>query len=189
MVNGIVSATGSSTVASLILDMERTLKLRSIIEFLAHTSASDVIRTEYWIIPTVQIVHILAISVVMASMAMFDLRLMGLAATRNSIASFSKRFMPWLWIALVVLLLSGSILIIGEPERSLGNIFFQIKMGLLLTAIIVTVGFQIRLKRDLAQGASDLKPAHFVAAKFTGLISLALWIGIVACGRFIAYSG
>jgi hypothetical protein len=97
--------------------------------------------------------------------------------------------MPWLWIALVVLLLSGSILIIGEPERSLGNIFFQIKMSLLLTAIIVTVGFQIRLKRDLAQGASDLKPAHFVAAKFTGLISLALWIGIVACGRFIAYSG
>src|SRR3982074_3599265 len=103
--------------------------LEEFIDWLGATSASLVIQKVFWIIPTVQTVHILAISVVLASMAMFDLRLLGVAGKRNSIASLSGRFMPWLWGALLVLAASGCILIIGEPKRSLGNGGFQLKMG------------------------------------------------------------
>ena len=112
--------------------------LDGFIHWLGDTRASIVIQKVFWIIPTVQIAHILAISVVLASMAMFDLRLLGLAGTRSSIATLSRRFMPWLWGALLVLAVSGSILIIGEPKRALGNVSFEIKMGLLATNIALT---------------------------------------------------
>jgi hypothetical protein len=163
--------------------------LDDFIHWLGATPASLAIQKIFWVIPTVQTVHILAISVVLTSMAMFDLRLLGLAGTRNSIAAFSRRFMPWLWGALIVLAASGCILIIGEPKRSLGNVAFQLKMCMLATAIAVTLGFQAMLKRDLARGSADLVPAHAIAAKVTGLLSLALWVGIAVAGRLIAYTG
>src|SRR5277367_1748684 len=144
--------------------------LGDFISWLGDTPVSLVIQKVFWIIPTVQTIHILAISVVVASMAMFDLRLLGLAGKRHSIVSLSRRFMPWLWGALIVLAVSGSILIIGEPKRALSNLFFAMKMCMLATAIIVTLGFQIILKRDLADGGSDLAPAHFRAAKVVGLL-------------------
>jgi uncharacterized membrane protein len=162
--------------------------LDSFIHWLGATSASLVIQREFWIIPTVQIAHILAISVVLASMAMFDLRLLGLAGKRSSIASLSRRFMPWLWGALIVLAMSGSILIVGEPKRALGNVFFELKMCMLAAAIALTIGFQFILKHDLAEGGADLAPSHAGAAKITGLLSLALWVGIAVAGRLIAYA-
>src|SRR6267154_2245627 len=105
--------------------------LDDFIHWLGATPVSQLIQKVFWIIPTVQAVHILAISVVLSSMAMFDLRLLGLAGKRNSVASLSRRFMPWLWGALIVLAASGCILIIGEPKRSLGNVVFQLKMCML----------------------------------------------------------
>jgi uncharacterized membrane protein len=157
--------------------------------WLGATPASLLIQQVLWIIPTVQIVHILAISAVLASMAMFDLRLLGIAGTRHSVVSLSRRFMPWLWGALIVLAVSGSILIVGEPKRAIGNPFFLAKMSMLAAAITITVGFQVLLKRDLAGGNADLAAPHFVAAKITGLVSLALWVGIAVAGRLIAYAG
>jgi uncharacterized membrane protein len=163
--------------------------LQNFIDWLGATAASQLIQKVFWIIPTVQIAHILAISVVLASMAMFDLRLLGLAGKRNSIASLSRRFMPWLWSALIVLAVSGSILIVGEPKRALGNVAFELKMAMLATAIAVTVGFHVILKRDLAAGATDLAPSHVGIARITGLVSLALWGAIAVAGRLIAYAG
>ena len=159
------------------------------IHWLAATPVSQLIQKVFWIIPTVQAVHILAISVVLASMAMFDLRLLGLSGKRSSIAALSRRFMPWLWGALIVLAASGSILIVGEPKRALGNLSFLLKMCMLATAIIVTLGFQAVLKRDLKGGSADLAPAHVILAKITGLLSLTLWVGIAVAGRLIAYTG
>lgn len=163
--------------------------LDEFIHWLEATQTSLVIQKVFWIIPTVQTAHILAISVVLASMAMFDLRLLGLVGRHHSIASLSRRFMPWLWGALIVLAASGSILIIGEPKRALGNVFFAAKMSMLAAAIAATLGFQAILKRDLARGGADLAPSHAVAAKLIGLLSLGLWVGIAVAGRLIAYSG
>lgn len=163
--------------------------LDGFIQWLSGTQASAVISKVFWIIPTVQIAHILSISVVVASMAMFDLRLLGLAGKRSSIASLSRRFMPWLWSALAVLAVSGCILITGEPKRALGNVAFEIKMCMLAAAIALTLSFQAVLKRDLAKGSADLAPSHMGVAKLTGLVSLALWIGIAVAGRLIAYAG
>ena len=163
--------------------------LDQFVHWLGATPASLVIQKVFWIIPTVQTVHILAISVVFASMAMLDLRLLGLAGTRHSVASYAQRFLPWLWWSLLVLAVTGSILIVGEPHRALGNISFVLKMGMLATAIAATLVIKSVLERDLAHGHADLAPGHLRLARAIGLVSLVLWMGIVVAGRLIAYTG
>ena len=159
--------------------------LKELSDWIEATHANRVVQTVPWIIPSVQTVHILAISVVISSMAMLDMRLVGLTGLNHSIKALSDRFMPWLWGALLVLLLTGAILIVGEPGRSLGNWVFQLKMLLLALAVLITLLFQHVLRRNVDRWdeSSTLK----TAARFTGVISLMLWIAIIVCGRWIAY--
>src|SRR5271170_5986503 len=156
-------------------------------KWLGATAASAVIQNVSWIIPLVQTIHILAIAIVLSSVAMLDLRLLGLAGKRVTISGMAERFLPWIWGALVVLALTGIILITGEPDRSLLNPAFQIKMALVVAAIVVTLIFQHTVRRNAA--FRDLSPARRRSARLTALISLAIWLAIAICGRLIAYVG
>jgi uncharacterized membrane protein SirB2 len=133
-------------------------------------------------IPTVQTVHIVSIAIVMTSMAMLDLRLVGIAGRRQSLTEIGARFLPWVWGTLVVLLCSGTILIIAEPGRELINNVFWLKMSLLVGAVVLTLIFQTMLRRR-----NGFWEHHRAAAVLLGSVSLLMWIGIVGAGRWIAY--
>ena len=159
--------------------------LLSIIQWIAHTRASDTISNATWIIPLFQTIHIVAIAVVVSTMGMLDLRLMGVSGTRYSMRSSVQRYVPWMWVSVLVLLCTGAVLIVGEPERSLGNWVFQVKMGLLASVLIITLVFSQVVRRNI--DSWEKSATHQRTAKLTGLISLLLWVGIVVAGRWIAY--
>jgi uncharacterized membrane protein len=153
---------------------------------LANTSVSKLIEDISWIVPLVQTIHILALAIILSSAAMLNLRLMGLAGRRVTIAGMSERFLPWVWAALAVLAVTGIILIVGEPERSLPNFSFQLKMALLAAVIVITIVFQRTIKRNADYW--DLSPARRRSARVTAVLSLAMWMAIAVCGRLIAYT-
>jgi hypothetical protein len=103
--------------------------------WLADSSLSLAIRKAAWLIPTIQIVHIVAITMIMTSAAMIAARIVGFASQSQSMAQTGRRFLPWIWTGLVLLAPSGVLLIIAEPERTLGNPVFWWKMAFL--AIVV----------------------------------------------------
>lgn len=151
-------------------------------EWLSNTAVSMTIQNVYWIIPTVQTVHILAIATVMASVVMLDFRLLGVTARSQTLPEVAHRFLPWVWGAVAVLLASGSILITAEPGRDLLNEVFYLKMSLLACVLALTFGFQVLVRREGA-----FWEHRRVIARVTAVVSLALWVGIVFCGRWIAY--
>jgi hypothetical protein len=151
--------------------------------WLEHTSWSQTIQSTAWIVPTVQTVHILAVATVVASALMLNLRLIGLVGLDQPLERLSARFLPAIWWTLPVLLLTGVIMIIGEPARSLKNPVFQLKMGLLVAALGVTAFYALRLKR----GGDRLAAGGRGAALLIAIPALALWTGIVFAGRWIAY--
>jgi hypothetical protein len=153
--------------------------------WLQHTSLSHAIRVTGWIIPTAQIIHILAIAAVAGSALMIDLRLIGLLALDQSPRDVSARFLPFVWWPLLVLLATGAIMIIGEPPRELKNPAFQLKMLLLAAALIVTWLIGLLLRR-LPAGA-DPSAGHRLAAAAIAVLSMLLWSSIVFAGRWIAY--
>jgi hypothetical protein len=159
--------------------------LHAFCEWLAMTPTSQLIQNVAWIIPAVQSVHITCIAIVMGSVALIDLRLLGVTGRSHSISGLTNRLLPWVWVSLVILLLSGAILIIGEPVRSLENPAFQAKMLMLLCVVAMTFHFQSMLRGDTAFW--ELSPVRRNTAKATAIVSLLLWVGIVFAGRWIAY--
>ena len=156
--------------------------IKQFCEWLSATSLSQHIQDALWVIPTVQTVHIVSIAIVMTSMAMLDLRLVGVAGRRQSLADMAHRFLPWVWVALVVLLCSGTVLIIAEPGRELINQVFWLKMSLLAIALVLTGTFQLMLRRS-----KTFWDRNRTAAVLLGSVSLLVWIGIIGAGRWIAY--
>lgn len=157
----------------------------SFIEWVVTTPFSLFIQSELWVIPTVQTVHILCVAVVITAAAMLDLRLLGLIARGQSLVSLSQRFLPAAWVALVLLAITGSLLIVAEPARSLLALPFQLKMLMLVAVIVLTVIFQKAVSTHASRW--DAEPAS-PAAKMTAVISLGLWLAIIVAGRWIAYA-
>jgi hypothetical protein len=157
----------------------------SVINWLLATKLSAAIQNTSWVIPTIQSVHILAICIVMSSVLLLNLRLVGLVGGGEPVDAFTRRYLPWVWWALVVLFLSGSLLIIGEPNRDLQNTVFWTKMSLLACAVVLT----LILERPVLRNARywDPRPRRYIA-RALALAALACWVGIVLCGRWIAYN-
>ena len=161
------------------------MTLHAFAEWLGQTPMSLVIQNVSWIIPAVQSVHILCIAIVVSSAFMVDLRLLGVIGKDQPTAAYTSRFLTWIWPTLVVLLISGSILITGEPTRSLENPAFLTKMSLLVLAIITTLILQRPTLKEPAYW--ELTPGHRVSGRVLAVVSLLLWMGIVFAGRWIAY--
>src|SRR3712207_4006628 len=118
--------------------------------WLATTPLSQDIQMNLWSVPTIQTIHILAIAMVLSSVAMITLRIVGLAGGTQTMTQTSRRFIPWFWGGLVVLAITGTLLVIGEPVRSLNNTAFWLKMVLIAILLAVVIGFQITLHRKVA---------------------------------------
>ncbi len=162
------------------------MNLHDFSTWLSATPPSQIIQINFWIIPTVQSIHILAICVVISSALLINLRLVGIVGRADPVAGFANRYLPWTWTALVILLLSGSILIVGEPDRTLGNGIFWSKMALVAAGLILSLAFAIPIRKNPTfwESAGD-----GVGAKLLGVVSLAVWIAVIFSGRWIAYGG
>jgi hypothetical protein len=156
-----------------------------ILEFCAYledTPLGLAVQDNFWVVPTMQTVHILAISALLVAVLMIDLRVLQINGKSESISTVISRYINIVWISLPILLISGSILIIGEPARSLANSAFQIKMIMLLMVIVITFGLQKFGSTNTMQMQPEGK------TKLLAILSLLLWFGIVASGRWIAYT-
>jgi len=152
-------------------------------EWLAQTQASLAIQTHLWVIPAVQSVHIVAIGIVVGSVLMIDLRIFGLSGRDQSLEQTVQRFSPWLWGALGVLLITGVVMVTGEPVRELMSLSFWLKMSMLAVGIILAVTFQSSLKRNAIRWENS---AGF-GGKLLAIMTLFVWFSIIVLGRLIAY--
>jgi hypothetical protein len=161
------------------------MTLNQICEWIDQTALSQSIQVAGWVVPTVQTIHILAIAVVASSALMINLRLIGVFWANQPMQAVTARFLPMVWWPLLVLLVTGAIMIIAEPARSLKNPAFQLKMLLLIGALTVTYLFQFLHRRDKAFGEASVG-ARAIAATFA-IASILLWSSIIFAGRWIAY--
>jgi hypothetical protein len=154
-------------------------------DWLSNTPPSLLIQTVSWIIPVVQSVHIMAITVVVGSVLMVDMKLLGVVGRGAPISATTRRFLPWIWVAIVVLLLTGSVLTVAEPRRELINNVFRLKMVLVVVACAITGAFQLAVSRNAEAWGET--PSNKWSARALAIVTLAVWIAIIMCGRWIAY--
>ena len=152
----------------------------AIINWLTSTSLSQLIQTTSWAIPGIQVVHIVCLATLFALALNLSLRVAGWGLSAEPLASLAGRFVPAIWICLAVLLLSGSLLIIAEPFRTITNPVFYLKMSLLVAAIALTLWLASVARHRSKKPA----PLHVAVAA----LSMLVWAGIIVAGRYIAYA-
>ena len=147
---------------------------------------SHLIDENFWVIPTIQTIHILAIAAVFGSVVMVNLRIFQLAGRSRTMTETVRRFLPWIWWGLLVLLLTGLGMTIGEPVREITNPVFWTKMILILVAIAISLWFQDSVRRNVARW--ELTHSGRVAIRIGSGAVIALWCVIMLAGRWIAYA-
>jgi len=149
--------------------------LNRVIEWLAASAVSQWVQSTPWAIPTLQSLHILAISAVTATSFIVVLRVFGVLPALQPVADLITGSVRAIWAGIAVLLLSGSLLVVAEPRDILPNTAFQLKMLVLLGAVVLLL-----LYPGAARSGRNLK--WLVGS------TLALLLTIVVAGRWIAYS-
>jgi len=160
--------------------------LSELSKWLASTSLSHTIQTVTWIIPTLQTIHILSVAVVFSAAVLVDFRMFRMFERDVPLPEISRRFLRAIWPVLLVLLLTGSLLIVGEPRRSLLNSTFYLKMVLLLAAVLLTAALQGSIAAS--PGFWERDRGRRMAGKALATLSIAIWCGILFAGRWIAYT-
>jgi hypothetical protein len=146
---------------------------------LSESAFSQAIQVTSWAIPAIQTVHIIALATLFGCALVLALRFMGHGLAAEPLERIAARFTPLIWKLLLVLFLSGALLIIAEPGRTLTNPVFFAKMSMLVVACMLTLWLSNAARR----GIGRLTALHVTIACCT----LLLWTGIIVAGRFIAY--
>ena len=146
------------------------------------TTVGEVIRDSSWAFAVIESFHLLALSVIGGAVLIVDLRLLGLGLRTQPIADVARDARPWLVGSLIVMLATGVGLFLSEPMKCYASTAFAVKMTCLALALVFT--FTVRMKVTLAD-EGRVRPAWL---KLVALVSLALWFGVGASGRWIGFS-
>jgi hypothetical protein len=160
--------------------------LQQLFEQLHDTALADTIRANELAFPWIESVHVLAITLVLGSIAVVDLRLLGLASVRWPVTTLIRQVLPITWIAFAVALLTGTAMFASNAVEYAKNLPFRMKMVLLLLAGINMLFFHLVTYRGVARWNEAQNTP--LGARCAGGFSVLLWIGVVAFGRWIGFT-
>lgn len=163
-------------------------KMPSILHFcqwLNNLPLSTTIRQSPVIFPIIETVHVISITLGVGTIAIVDLRLLGLVLPKEKITDVVGQVEPLAWWGFALMFGSGLLLFMSEAERCYGNPAFRLKLILLVFAGINPLLFHTTVYRRVDDWDADVRapwPGRIIA-----VLSLALWAAIIVSGRAIAY--
>lgn len=158
-------------------------------EWLQATPLSIAIQSTGWVVPLFQSIHILMIGIVFISILMIALRVLEKVRMDQAFVDVWNRFSPWMWTGLVIMVLSGIVLVIGEPLRQFSSLSFWLKMGLLAIGATSAILFSRSLKAATEPGLLPAggDPQFSARTRSAAVVTIVLWLAIIFLGRAIAY--
>ncbi|MEX2285410.1 MAG: DUF6644 family protein [Gemmatimonadota bacterium] len=154
--------------------------------WLGRTPWSAALLESLYVWPLLESMHVLTIALFVGTAAVNDLRLLGIGFQRVPVSEVTGQLLRWTRGSFVVMAVTGLLVFYSNPVHYYHNIFFRIKMLLLLIAGLNIWLFHGRIHRRVNEWQHDAVPPW--SARIAGAISLLAWAGIVVTGRLIAYN-
>ena len=139
-----------------------------------------------WAFTTIEVVHVFAISLVIGTIMIVDLRLLGIASTKRPFAELSRQVLPFTWAAFVVAVIAGLLLFISRAADYFGSPVYWVKMLLIVLAGINMMIFEFITVRDVQKWNINSTPPP--PARLAGGISITCWVLVAVLGRLIAFN-
>ncbi len=148
-------------------------------------SLNSWIQATYWLWPVLEILHFGGLSLLLGGLLVIDLRMAGHFRAFDPVAT--HRLLPFVILGFGINLITGILFFYGDPLRYSVNIGFQIKMGLVVLAGLNAALYYWKVS-PIMQGWDENTVSPPIA-KFVAYTSLAVWTGVLLCGRLIPYVG
>lgn len=162
------------------------MSLYTLCEWLQNTPTGTSIRESIWVFPIIESAHVLGLAMSVGLLVWFDLRLVGLTMRHQPISVMHKQIMPWSLAGFSIMFLSGALLFWCNALRAYNSGFFQLKVLFLFLAGVNAIVFELTTKRSMADWDKAPIPPHKV--RIAGVLSLVLWVAVIAFGRATAYN-
>ncbi len=143
------------------------------------TWLSVAIKATTWVFPFAETIHILALSVLLGSVFLIDLRLLGIAVKPWTPAQIVGQVRPLMNWSVVIILVTGSLLFIAEPRKCFDNAAFGPKMIFLVLALIC--------QYTLYRRAGTIQTRIPFWGRIAAVTSFSLWFAVAVCGRAIGF--
>jgi hypothetical protein len=148
---------------------------------IAGTAIGHAMLASRWLFALMEVLHFLGLALLIAGIAAFDLRVLGVAP-RLPLAHV-HRFITLAFVGFVLTAVSGLLFFFADPVRYGTNPLFFVKMALILVAGANAWTFEKLWRRQQeASQASETLPHR---AWLFCLGSLLLWTGVIIAGRLL----
>jgi len=159
------------------------LNLLPFIDWVAASPLSKAISTSTWAFAVIESIHLLALSVIGGAVLIVDLKLLGFGIRTQTLAEVARDAQRWFLGSWTVMIVTGLLLFWSEPQKLYYSTPFAVKMICLLLGTI----FALTVRRRVTLAGEGRVPP--MVMKLVALVSLALWFGVGAGGRWIGFSG
>lgn len=152
--------------------------------WLAETPLAQAMRDSLLLYPIVEIVHIAGFVILVGAAALFDLRVLGWGRAL-AVSALGRQLLPWSVASLVLVVPAGVAMFSTQPRDLLSNPAFLLKLSLIALAGLNALLFHLGVYRSVA--VWDMGRPAPPLAKAQAILSLALWLAVISCGRLLAY--
>jgi hypothetical protein len=155
-------------------------------ERIEYSSLGTTIAESTWMFPTIETIHVFALVTVIGTIALVDLRLVGVKGHALRVSQLARDTLPWTWGAFALAAITGTLLFISKASSYMINPYFLWKMALLALAGLNMMYFHLTTWRTVDHW--ELDPSFPAAAKVAGWLSLVFWLGVIFTGRAIGFT-
>jgi hypothetical protein len=147
------------------------------------TSIGTTIRESLWAFAVIESIHLLGLAMIGGAVIMLNLRLLGLGLRSQTIPQVAAEVRPWLNRSVALMLISGLALFLSEPMKLYYSSPFWVKMESLALALLFTYTLWGKI------ASTDEARMSPIWRRLAAVVSLILWFGVGAGGRWIGFSG
>jgi len=162
------------------------MDIYTFLKSLESSGVATKIRDSLYIFPLIEATHVFGLAMVFGTMAIIDLRLLGVASTRRPFRRMASDILKWTWAAFIVTAATGSLMFITNAGVYYHNFFFRTKMVMLALAGINVLVFEVTSGRSIHRW--DKAPSADRIGRTTAFLSLVIWISIIFLGRWIGFT-
>lgn len=126
-----------------------------------------------WMYATVSVIHYLTMFWFIGSMAVVDLRVMGVAARKRNLTELSTQIYPWAWTGLVLATISGFLMFLTDAGDWAPDPVFHVKVLMIAISICLAILVQVLVPKWA------VLPEIPAWAKILALVALLFWIGTI----------
>jgi hypothetical protein len=160
--------------------------LHDLFFFVSELESSIALRESQYVWSWFEVAHVVCMCFFAGLIIMMDLRLLGVGNMQTPFTQLQKRLFPWqmAWMALSAT--TGSVLVFGDPMRFYANIFFWMKMLMMVIAAVNAMAFHYIAYFSVDSWDSARVPPF--GAKLAGALGVMLWGFVIIAGRLIPYN-